>query len=268
TTPPEKVLSLVEKELLPWVVTVNHPLQKDMILAKIAEHSGLSQEALLKKVHTIKGRKVKNQPSEKSDNHPDPLPLLWWEFLVHLYFAEPSDHLPLDTLENFIHSELLADPFWHDIMINCLAYLKQGVSPACDEGDIPDTLDSSLITAFTPSVRANLTNSEVRFKAILRKNALEQIMLELKKHSIKKQIEYLKMVLKKDSDNAQDHQEKILLAIADLQLKYQTSHRELMDLKAKSKKSLDFKQQPPIDDDPRESSSLFRRVFSQEKSDL
>lgn len=247
STDPENLLSLVEKQFLPWIHSLQDPLQKDILLRELAEHSGLSHGSLVTKLADSPKRPASNSSvgatSAPKLVKPEPI---WWELLAQLYFAHPDDHLSTSEIREFLAASPSLDPYWLDLMSGCLQALESGA--AGSSAPLP-----------SDDLKEALQNMTAKYATDQRQAAIKQIMLTHQMSQLASQIDQLKVLMKREKDQQNtpsDHWTQLAHGIKELRSQYLSLYQQSRELKKASLASVS-----PETSSPSQNISSFQQIL-------
>ena len=224
STDPENLLSLVEKQFLPWIHSLHDPLQKEILLRELAEHSGLSHGSLVTKLADSPKQLASHSSAGATApklTKPEPI---WWELLAQLYFAHPDDHLPTSEIREFLAAGHSLDAYWLDLLNNCLQALESGA--AGSSAPLP-----------SDDLRESLQKMTAKYATDQRQAAIKHIMVTHQMSQLVSQIDQLKVLMKREKDQQNtpsDHWTQLAHGIKELRSQYLSLYQQSRELKKAS----------------------------------
>lgn len=222
STTPSTLLSVVTKDLLPWIKSLQNPLQQELMIRQLAEHSGLSHRVLTQQMQNTKVHH-QNPPNEPSMSHRMPPPL-WSELIVHLYLSIPQDELDVENIKQILDQNVSLDHEWIDFMKACCDTLLQNQSPK-------DHIHVRHSTSEGFTQWLHQRHTQKCYATEHRRIAIQHILLEIKQQMMKQHIADLQISLKRE--NVSSHWSTIASAIKDLHSQSLELHKQSTILKKK-----------------------------------
>ncbi len=188
---------VLRTEILPLLREIKDDMQRDTLIAQIAEYSGIPRATLAQEL-----RKTRTQQASapQSDTKSSSVSMWMLEFVGHLYYAQPST-LAVDALQAFVQQELELAPEWQTLLAAMLNNLQQGALN-CEDRALPEDELADEVKATLTKVRASPTLYSTNHP-----QALAILMQLRKRKKLKEQI----LLLQKDLHRADEPRKRELL---------------------------------------------------------
>lgn len=117
----ENYPNVLRAEILPLLRELSDPLQRDALIEKITQYSGISRSSI---AQSLRSTRVRQQPKPERKEKLT-LPPRLREWIGHLYYADPQT-LALDALQEFMQQELEFEPEAMTLLETLLHNLQRG----------------------------------------------------------------------------------------------------------------------------------------------
>lgn len=210
--------SLITGDFLPWISKIKDSFQRELLVNKLGELSGFPKNRLRDRLSLIMGeRKPHSTPSAAASHHTQnevtPLTPTQNELFGHLWFASGDDGVSPEKIAETLIQDFHLDPVWEDAFETVLTLIGSGKCPAKEE----PSHHPALVHPAVFKTLDQLAQKSRAFEVESRQNAIQKIMVHLKKQNLQKAISDLKAELAGSQLDGGDDWKKIATSISELQ---------------------------------------------------